>query len=197
MLDDTFDSYLGLLNAAGIDINSELKAGGEIKALEDLSDKVLANKPVFNETFTNLDLLVEGKKWIVQTYSGDASSYKAEHDFIEFILPEKSFNSWSESLCLSFSAPNEENAYKLMNYLTREKSAGIFSNEFYYANGIKGSEKYLNEDIKKDPFVNMPEKERVKGIYYLRGREENSIMQRLFSKIKPAEDTPEENEKKN
>ena len=196
VLDDSFDSYLALLNAAGLDINTNLSTA-QLKDLEDLCEEVIANNPVFNETFTNLDLLVDGKKWIVQTYSGDASSYAAEHDFIEFILPEKAFNSWSESLCLSFDAPNQENAYKLLNFLTTEEAAGIFSNEFFYTNGIKGSEKFLGEKIKKDPFINMSEAERAKGVYYLRGKEENSTMQRLFGKLKPPEDKPEENEEKN
>jgi spermidine/putrescine transport system substrate-binding protein len=110
ILDDSFDSFLALLNAAGVDINTNFSEK-DIKVLDEFCEKVVANKPVFNETFTNLDLLVEGKKWIGQTYSGDASSYTAEHDFIEFIIPKNAFNSWSESLCISFNAANEERSF--------------------------------------------------------------------------------------
>jgi spermidine/putrescine-binding protein len=171
-----------LLLASGLDLNEKMSS--EDKALLDgYCNKLAANEPDFDETFTNLDMLVEGKKWIVQTYSGDTASYKAEYDFIEFILPGENFNCWSEGICLINNPPNEENAYKLINFLTTEKAAASFSNEFYFANGIVGSGVFLSKDIKDDYFINMPSKERAKGVYYYKTKEKMNNMQKTFSQL--------------
>lgn len=180
LLDDSVDVYLDLVLASGNDINREVTEKSS-KEVETFVLKLKQNDISFNETFTNLDLLVEGKKWIVQTYNGDAASYMEEHDFIKFVFPKKHFNAWSEMLCLTTNAPNEENAYKLINFLTRKKSAAAFSNEFFYANGILGAEEYMNEKVRNNPVVNVPEEIRNAGRFYLKSKESNSETQRIYT----------------
>ena len=185
LLDDQFDIFLDLLVLINVDINAEVDEQS-IKKLEKLANDIKNNQCDFNETFTNLDKLVDGEKWIVQTYSGDAASYMEDNPQIKFIFNKGSYNAWSEIICLTKNAPNKENAYKLLNFLSQAKNAAAFSNEFYYANGISGSEKFMTENVKSNPLINIPKETRNKGVFYLKSKESNSIMQKIFANISSA-----------
>ncbi|MCM8542658.1 MAG: extracellular solute-binding protein [Lentisphaeraceae bacterium] len=180
LLDDSVDVYLSIVLGTGNDINKSIGPKSS-KAVEAFALKLKSNEVTFNETFTNLDLLVEGEKWIVQTYNGDAASYMEENEFIKFVFPAKNYNAWSEILCLTTNSPNEENAYKLINFLTREKAAAAFSNEFYYSNGIMGSEQFLEEKIKSNPIINVSETVRKNSKFYFKSKESNSETQRIYT----------------
>ena len=182
LLDDQFDIFLDLLVSLNVDINSDIDSKVETK-LSELVKKIKENDPEFNETFSNLDKLVEGEKWIVQTYSGDAASYMEENSHIAFTFNKGSYNAWSEIVCLTNNAPNKENAYKLLNFLSQAENAAAFSNEFYYANGINGSEKFMDESIKQNKLINIPEEIRKRGVFYLKSKETNSTMQKIVSSL--------------
>lgn len=182
MLDDPYDCFLSIMVATGNDINEQITP--EILAqLESFCLKLRENQINFNETFTNLDNLVKGEKWIVQTYSGDASSYQQENEFIKFFFNSEKYNAWSESICLAANAPNKENAYKLINFLTRPVNAAAFSNEFFYANGITGSDKFMSEKIQSNPLINIATEVRNRGIFYLKSKDSNAVMQKIFSML--------------
>jgi len=182
LLDDHFDLFLDLLVSMGHDINSDV--GSDIEAkLDKLVNEIVLNDPEFDETFTNLDKLVEGSKWIVQTYSGDAIGYMEENENVEFIFNRGNYNAWSESICLVQNAPNIDNAYKLLNFLSKPENAAAFSNEFYYANGIKGSEEFMDEKVKNNKLINIPEETRKRGVFYLKSKDSNAIIQKVFAKL--------------
>lgn len=187
LLDDPVDVYLSLILASGNDINKNPNPKST-KEIEDFTFALKGNDISFHETFTNLDLLVAGEKWIVQTYNGDAASYMEENDFIKFIFPKKNYNAWSEMICLTTNSPNEKNAYKLLNFLSRPKAAADFSNEFLYANGISGSDKFMNEDIKNNPLINLNNDTRSKGSFYFKSKEGNSSAQRIYSILSSSRD---------
>lgn len=190
LLDDPVDVYLSLVLASKNDIN-KAPTPKSTKEIEDFTLALKENDISFHETFTNLDLLVAGEKWIVQTYNGDAASYMEENDFIKFIFPKRNYNAWSEMICLTTNSPNEKNAYKLLDFLSRPKAAADFSNEFLYANGISGSDKFMNEDIKNNLLINLNDDTRSKGTFYFKSKEGNSAAQRIYSILSSSrDDTP-------
>ena len=195
MLEDSFDCFLSVMVLTNNNINAVIDEK-VTRELEEASRKVLLNEITFNETFTNLDLLVEEKKWIVQTYSGDAASYQTKNPYIKFFFPEKAYNAWSEVVCVTANSPNRENAYKLLNFLTEAENAAAFSNEFYYANGIKGSHKFMSEEIRKNPLINIDENTRKNGVFYLKSKESNSVMQRIYSQISNTENKENHSDEK-
>ena len=194
LLDDPYDCFLSLMVATGNDINGQITPD-ILSQLESTCVKLKENQISFNETFTNLDKLVEGEKWIVQTYSGDAASYQQENDFIKFFFNSEKYNAWSESICLISNAPNKENAYKLLNFLTRPENAAAFSNEFYYANGIIGSEKFMSETIRSNPLINISSDVRKRGIFYLKSKDSNAVMQKIFSMLGMPSEKDQDEEK--
>ena len=185
LLDDPVDYFLASLTAVHFDYKAQNTFTKEvIKDIDTFTEKLIANKPLINETFSNLDNLVSGKVVIAHTYSGDCASYQKENPHIKFFIPENGFNAWSESICLTTNSPNQLNAYKLLNFLSTQKAAAEFSNEFYYANGIKGSEKFMAKEIQENPLVNMSEQVRKKARYYLKSKEDNALTQKIFAKLK-------------
>ena len=106
---------------------------------------------------------------------------------IKFINPLEEIHLWSEIVCLTLNPPNKENAYKLLNFLNRPQNAAAFSNEFLYANGIKGSNSFLNTDTQNNPLVNISQEMMNKGEYYLFESQQNSHIQKLITILKSAD----------
>lgn len=182
LLDDNNDFFLCLLSMINFDYETKVDIPSDsIKELESLSPKISKNNPFISDTFANLDALVEQKVLFAHTYSGDFISYQKDHPHIKFIIPDFGLNAWSEIITLSHNAPNKENAYKLLNFLSSPEAAAVFSNEFYYANGILGSEKFLNDEIKNNNLINMSEEQQANTKIYTKVQGHNSISQRLFS----------------
>ncbi|MCH2208197.1 MAG: extracellular solute-binding protein [Lentisphaerales bacterium] len=185
LLDDNDDFFLTLLTVIGFDYSKRTALTTEfIKPLEVLANKIVQNAPRVGDTFDNLDLLVSQEVLFAQTYSGDFISYQKKHPHIKFIIPSFGLNAWSEIISMSNNAPNKENAYKLLNFLSRPKSAARISNQFNYANGIVGSEKFLNDDIKSNTLINMPEEQKQKSKFYTKSIGHNSLNQKLFTILK-------------
>ena len=185
LLDDNDDLFLALLTALKFDYANDQKISPElVQKLEKLAIKINQNKPLIGDTFANLDALVDGQVLFAHTYSGDFIAYQKKHPHIKFIIPDFGINAWSELITVSPNAPNKENAYKLLNFLSTPEAAAKISNEFYYANGIVGSEKFLNDEIKNNALINMPDDHKEKSKFYTRSTGHNSISQRLFSILK-------------
>jgi spermidine/putrescine transport system substrate-binding protein len=183
LLDDPEECYLALARF----LNFDLKVDPDLNTQKELEDTCLQfkeNEITLNDTLSNLDLLTSGEKWIVQTYSGDFANAQLENEHIQFVNPKGDIHLWAESICLVKNSANKGNAYKLLNFLSRPKSAATFSNEFLYTNGIMGSDDFMLESTKSNPLVNIPETTLKKGDFYLVDEGKNSIMQKLLAILK-------------
>ena len=127
LLDDNNDFFLCLLSMINFDYETKVDIPSDsIKELESLSPKISKNNPFISDTFANLDALVEQKVLFAHTYSGDFISYQKDHPHIKFIIPDFGLNAWSEIITLSHNAPNKENAYKLLNFLSSRLKLLLF-----------------------------------------------------------------------
>lgn len=155
LLDEPNDIFYMLMNGAGVSMNSLSKT--DHGRAYDFAVEVKKMQPVFQDLYSGLDDLVEGKVWIAMAYSGDALLYQEENDNIEFIYSLDRPCVWRDMMCVNLNAPNKANAYRFLEFINTPQVAAEIALQFKSAPGLKGAEKYLDSESLRNPLINIPE----------------------------------------
>ena len=79
--------------------------------------------------------------------------------------PKEGYPLWMDSVMLLKDAQNVDNAYTFMNFIMEPENAAMISNFARYANGIAGSEPFLDEVMATAPEVVIPEEHKAAGFF--------------------------------
>ncbi len=175
--------YKGDVNTLALlfDPPNELK--GRINMLKDMNDVINAglrylNYPRCNADKSQLkelnDLLVNAKQhWrtmdyaviekltskdvdLSQSWNGAAKRARKDRPELVYSYPKEGFTGWMDNVAVLKGAPNLENAKKFINFMMEPENAALTSNFANYANGIIGSEPFMNKDLTSAPEIVMP-----------------------------------------
>lgn len=154
LLDDLREALVPILCMSGLSINEN---SPEKIAIVEKNALLLKNNGVaFGETFTNIDQMLNGEKWIAQTYNGDfVYKTKGRHEF-KFVFPKEGFLKWIVIFALHSDAKNPEGAHMLVNYMLRPDIAARSAMTYSYQSPIKGVEKYLPAELAGNTIINPP-----------------------------------------
>lgn len=176
--------YNGDINTADIILNPPDELIGKINVIPEMSD-VMAIAIYYHggERCTKdpavlrkvRDTLLAAKpKWLAIDY-GALDSYVAEdfaagiywngasmrvrlrNDDFAFGYPQTGFPFFMDNLAVLSDAQNTENAMKFVEFALRPENAAMTSNFARYANGISGSEEYMDEVMQSAPEILIPE----------------------------------------
>ncbi|SHE65200.1 spermidine/putrescine transport system substrate-binding protein [Loktanella atrilutea] len=89
-------------------------------------------------------------------WNGAVFRASLQNDKVKFGYPQEGFPLFMDSVALLSDAQNVEEAYQFMNFIMLPENAALISEFARYANGIAGSEEFMDEEMKTSPMVNIP-----------------------------------------
>ncbi len=181
----TVDSevYGGDINTLEIVFNPPEELKGRINMLNDMNDVINAGLRYLDYPRCNsnpeqmkelLELLLSAKdNWrtmdyaviekltskdvdLSQSWNGAAMRARADRPTLTYAYPKEGFTGWMDNVAVLADAPNMENARLFVNFMMDPENAAMTSNFARYANGVLGSEEFMDAEMLDAPEIVMP-----------------------------------------
>lgn len=126
---------------------------------QQILDVLEAQKPhlaMYSSSGT-IDRMVAGEVIMHHMWNGAAHRAKEKRETVTYVYPKEGVDLWGDHFVVPKGAPNLENAKMFINWMMDPENAAAATNYTGYMNAIAGSGKYLDDSLKADPAVNMPE----------------------------------------
>ena len=155
------------LNYLGIDPNTTNE--DDLKKAEDVLTKIRPYVKKFHSS-EYINALANGDICMALGWSGDilqAANRATEAkngQVIKYHIPKEGTQMWFDMMAIPADAKNVEEARIFLNYLNKPEVMAKATNFVQYANGNLASQKFINEDILKNPAV-YPDPETLKKLY--------------------------------
>ena len=81
---------------------------------------------------------------------------RLEKPAMKYAYPKEGFTGWMDNVAVLKDAPNMDNAKKFQNFVMDPQNAALISNFARYANGIAGSEQFMDKEMVEAPEIVMP-----------------------------------------
>ncbi len=90
-------------------------------------------------------------------WNGASMRARLQNEDIVYGYPQEGFPIWMDNAMVLADAPNPEAAMEFLNFVLEPEHAAMISNFARYANGVAGSQPYLDEVMRDAPEINVPE----------------------------------------
>jgi spermidine/putrescine transport system substrate-binding protein len=175
--------YKGELNTSAIFLDPPAELVGKINVAPEMNDVIYTTIRYFGGTACTgdkevlkkvRDKLVEAKaKWIAMDYgtiekfaareygaafywNGAAMRSREANKDVRFGFPKEGYPLFMDSAAILKDAKNVDNAKLFLDFIMDPQNAAMISNFARYANGIKGSEAFMDTAMKEAPELTIP-----------------------------------------
>jgi spermidine/putrescine transport system substrate-binding protein len=152
---DQVDIVSAALRATGVP-GSDLCTTDKAKYLA-AEEILLGFKPDVIDSDGGNERMITEQSNIRVSWNGDTHRMKMENPNIIYIYPSEGLNFWSDHMAIPVGAPNLDNAKIFINWLMDPENMAAASNFAGYNNAITGTADLMNEELKNDPAVIVPD----------------------------------------
>lgn len=138
----------------------------DTEALKKVRDLLVAAKPSWvSMEYSTIDKMVKNEWAATSDWNGSAMRQRLQNPDINFGFPKEGFPIFMDSVGILKDAPNADNAYQFLDFIMLPENAAMLSNFARYANGITGSDAFMDADMKTAPELVIPEELKDKGYF--------------------------------
>ncbi|MCM2398328.1 extracellular solute-binding protein [Rhizobium sp. S95] len=154
---------------------------GDLTVLKKARDLLVAAKPKWiSMDYGTVEKYTKGDLAASVDWNGATFRGRLANPNIVYGYPKEGYPIWMDSAAILKDAKNVDNAKLFLNFIMDPQNAAMISAFARYANGIKGSEAFMPEDMKTAPEVNIPDSAKAAGKFNLACAPE---VQELYTKI--------------
>ena len=137
-------------------------AGGDVcsedaEVMKKVRDALLAAKPKWmSMDYSTVEKMINNDYAATVDWNGSALRARLGNAEVKFGYPKEGYGLWMDNVVLLSDAKNVDNAKAFMNFIMAPENAAMLSNFAKYANGITGSEAFMDKDMQGAPELVIP-----------------------------------------
>jgi len=116
----------------------------------------LRNPALITTISTAIPVLAGDRAAAGLAWNGDALRARLKKPSLRYAYPREGTFFWSDTLVVPKGAPNRAAALAFIDFMLRPENAALQSNFAHYANPVRGSDAFMDQDIIEAPEVIMP-----------------------------------------
>ncbi len=154
---------------------------GDLEVLKKVRDKLVEAKTKWiSMNYGNIEAMAKGDYAATVNWNGASMRMRKEKASIHYGYPKEGYPIWMDNAAILKDAKNVENAKLFLNFVMAPENAALISGFAKYANGIKGSEAFMDPEMTSAPEIVAPAEFADKGAFMLTCAPE---VQALYTKI--------------